>query len=109
MINIVKDTPTNICTTFTEKSTIFPVYFLIVVTNYLDEVVATFTPTDISTATLRYNEFVLTTTLDVGEYSYSAYQSDVVNPTISDIIGEEVESGILVVTSLVLISSNIYL
>lgn len=99
MINVEKGIATNIAVTFAELTTITPVYYLIEISNYMDEVVQTITPTETSGAIERYNYFEITVDLSAGEYAYTAYQSSTETPTIEDIIGEPVEHGILIVTT----------
>jgi len=109
MIKVAKDIATNVAVTFSENSTVDPVYYLIEVTNFMDEVVQSITPTETSGAILRYNYFEITSPLEAGEYHYKAYQSSTINPTINDVIGEPVEYGLFVVTTTVDIEDSIYL
>ncbi|MDA9907862.1 hypothetical protein N9D22_05695 [Flavobacteriaceae bacterium] len=51
----------------------------------------------------------MTTTLRQGEYYYTAWQSETINPTISDVVGEPVNFGIVTVSSSDDILTDIYL
>lgn len=108
MIKVVKNTATEIAVTFKEKSTVANPFYLIQVQNTQDEIVSTITPTDISTSKDRYNLFSITSPLAKGEYYYTAYDSDIEDPTIGDVIGV-VEYGIFVVDSTEDLEDNIYL
>ena len=108
MIKVEKDVFTEVAVTFTELTTVTPVYYLIEVSNYMDEVVQTITPTETSGAIERFNYFEIASDLDAGEYHYKAYQSSTINPTISDIVGNPVEYGIFVVTTTEDVEDNIY-
>jgi hypothetical protein len=109
MIKLEKDISTSIVVTFAPKTTVANPHYLIQIFNVADEVVESFTPTDTSTTKERYNEFLLTTTLRQGEYYYTAYQSETINPTISDVVGEPVNFGIVTVSSSDDILTDIYL
>ena len=108
MIKVQKGIATNVAVTFSELTTISPVYYLIQVSNYLDEVVQSITPTETSGAIERYNYFEITSDLPAGEYHYVAYQSSTENPTIEDVVGSPVEYGIFVVTTTEDVEDSIY-
>jgi len=108
MIKVEKDIATDVAVTFAELTTISPVYYLIQVMNYMDEVVQSITPTETSGSIERYNLFEITSTLPAGEYAYEAYQSSTINPTINDVVGDPVEYGLFIVTTTEDVEDNIY-
>lgn len=94
MIVLQKDIATEVIVTFTEKTTLSPVYYLLEIVPSKGD--TTYVILSNITTSERFDKFTLTTTLPLGEYTYTAYQSSVLNPTISDVEGV-VESGILIV------------
>ena len=108
MIKVDKGIATNVAVTFKELTTITPVYYLIQVSNFEDEVVQSITPTEISVSIDRYNYFEITSELPAGEYHYVAYQSSTEDPTINDVVGDPVEYGIFVVITNEDTEDNVY-
>lgn len=109
MINLRKGEDVQVVVTFTENTTVDPVYYLIELYDGHETLVETITPTEESTSLERYNQFTINTTLNRGEYKYVAYQSDKENPTKDDIVGDPIEYGIVFVDSDEELEDNVYL
>lgn len=110
MINLEKETNTDIILTLKETTTLTGnVYYLIQFLDFEGAVVESFTPTEQSTTLDRYNKFTLNSSLAKGEYYYQVYQSNVENPTIDDVSGDPIEYGLVYVDSDEDLEDSVYL
>lgn len=74
MIKYQKDTTNTVIVTLTERVTISNPFFLLKLIFKDNDSVSDIWLTDISDYPLRYNEFKMSTSLDLGQYIYNFYQ-----------------------------------
>lgn len=94
MIVLQKGEDTSVVVTFSEKTTIDPVFYLLELTSSTN--VVTYIQLTPVTLSERYDRFTINSDLHIGEYLYTAYQSSVEDPTIDDVEGI-VEHGVLII------------
>lgn len=118
MIYIDKDSENKIVLTLTESSTLSNPNYLFVFQNEYDTDATAqelYLP-DTSTATDRYNLFVLNEgtgtgddiELDKGQFTYTVYEAVGVPTTVSDTTGVIIEEGRMVVDSTIATISTVY-